>query len=246
MKGIRTLLISIIFSCLLLPAGGEPGRKLLCVTGESGPRPFFDFLSESDFSVTYVADNSPELERRIGESDLVILACETRGTQHARIWNHERGLFQFVRSGGRLLFCAPGIGAWSMVRNAYPALLPVTPLMDSAVAENFAKQFRWDREWEGGRRKKVVASEHPAFSGIRDWPDFYEGAKPGSFNAYNFDRWAPKPHTDFALRTADGGLALAFMPFEKGRTGFLLATCMTTAGPPGRVGRIASASGGRC
>lgn len=220
MKFIRFL---ICLSILMLPALGQQSRKLLCITGESGPRPDFAFLSVSDFAVTYVPDSSPDLERRIAESHLVILACETRGTQHARIWNHESALFQFVRSGGRLLFCSPGIGAWSMVRNAYPALLPVTPFMRSAVVENFAKEFRWDREWAVGRKTKVVATRHPVGAGIETWPEFYEGGKPGSFNAYDFDRWAPKPHTDVALRTEDGGVALAFMPLEKGRTGFLLA-----------------------
>ncbi len=198
-------------------------RSILCVTGPSGERPDFGFLARHGFAVTHLADTSPDLGRGLAEHDIVILACETRVTQHARIWNCERELFQHVRGGGRLLFCAPGIGAWSMVWSAYPALLPVTPFKRSAFSESFAERFRWDRGLEEGRRSRVVPSVHPVCDGIRDWPGFYEGPKPGSYNAYDFDRWLPKPHSEVALRTEDGGVALAFMEFGKGRTAFVLA-----------------------
>ncbi len=201
-------------------------RKLLCLTGATGPQPDFQFLERHGFTVTLIAEDAADLKHRFDDYDVVILACETRNTQHARIWNHERALFHFVRRGGRLLFTAPGIGAWSQVWNAYTALLPVTPLMRSAVSENFARTFRWDREWEQRQASPILPpanQAHPVATGIATWPDAYQGPKPGSFNAYDFDLWAAKPHTDVALRTAAGDVALAFMPYENGRTAFLLA-----------------------
>ncbi len=199
-------------------------RPLLCITAASGPRPDFGFLAAHGYAVTHLPDTTADLGKRLADHAIVIAACETRGTQHARFWWMERELFAFVRGGGRLLFTAPCYGAWSQVWSAFPALVPVTPLMRSACAENFSDRFRWDRGWERPLRSPLVPEPgHPVCAGLRDWPEAYQGAKPGSYNAYDYDRWTPKPHTDVALRTLDGDVALAFMPFGAGRTAFLLA-----------------------
>ncbi|HEY9250265.1 MAG TPA: hypothetical protein VIO38_14085, partial [Rariglobus sp.] len=205
-------------------------RTLLCVTAPGGPVPDFGFLNARGYAVTPLPDNAPDIEQALGAHDIVVLACETRGTQYARIWWYERALFRHVNGGGRLLFCAPGFTLWGMFYATYPALMPVTPSHRSGVAENYSTRFRWDRDKEMPRSHRVIPSDHPVCAGIADWPAFHEGAKPGSYNAYDFDRWLPKPHTDVALLTGEGDVALAFMNFGLGRTGFLLADIHDDAG----------------
>ncbi|MBC8011756.1 MAG: hypothetical protein H7067_16850, partial [Burkholderiales bacterium] len=205
-------------------------RTLLCVTAPSGPTPDFSFLAAHGYAVTSLPDDTPYLPTRFAAHDLIVIACETRTTQHARIWWHERALSLYLRAGGRVLFTGPSFGAWAHVWSAFPALLPVTPLKTHAPAENFSDRFRWVREKENPRAFRVAPTEHPAFAALRDWPAFPQGGRPGSYNAYDFEHWAPKPHTDVALTTTDGQVALSFMPVGAGRSAFLLADLHDDAG----------------
>lgn len=205
-------------------------RTLLIVTAATGPVPDFAFLTAHGFAVTSLPDNTPDLAERFSAYHIVVIACETRTTEHARIWWQERALSLYVRNGGRLLFTGPSFGAWAFVWSAFPVLLPVTPLKTYAPAENFSDRFRWVRDKENARSFLVRPSDHPVCAGLRDWPAFHRGGLPGSYNAYDFEHWAPKPHTDVALTTEDGQVALSFMPFGAGRTGFLLADVHDDAG----------------
>jgi len=197
--------------------------KLLIVTGDVAAVPDFSFLAQHGYEVTQLPDSAPELVDSFSAFQIIILACETRMTQHARIWSHERALSRYVRGGGRVLFCGPSFDAWAYVWSAYPVMVPATPLKRFSSADNFSDRSHWVREKELQKSFRVVPTNHPAFEGIRDWPAFHQGSRPGSFNAYDFEYWAPKPHTDVALQTEDGQVALSFMAFGAGRTGFLLA-----------------------
>lgn len=204
--------------------------SLLVITASSGATPEFSFLEAHGFAVTHLPDTTPDLASHFAAHDVLIIACETRTTQHARIAWEDRAFSLYVRGGGRVLFCAPSLGAWSFVWSAFPILLPATPIKTHAAAENFSDRFRWARWKEQPRSLRVIPPDHPAFSNLRDWPAFHLGAMPGSYNAYDFERWEPKPHTEVAIRTEDGQAALAFMPFGAGRTGFLLADLHDDAG----------------